>query len=250
MLVPPSLTCPQVMTRVRDRDGSVPACSEQGHERMSPRRLLAGDRRRRNVSDLGVDGKRCRMAARLIIHRPSWSRGPRTVGIQVNDVQRGDLERGGTLESDVPAGEVTVAEMNGGCPGASAHRRPGRSADRGPCSVHRPGQMGDRASGVRASERTAIQGSPAAAGAGDDNRVVATSWRRRGARGRDASAPGLTRCFRSRNARSGPSGSGALAHAPAAGGSHPHGYGFAVHWKPPMDIPMDDEAAGLGRRIQ
>lgn len=57
------------------------------------------------------------MAARLIIHRPSWSRGPRTVGIQVNDVQRGDLEWGGTLESDVPAGEVTVAEIERGVSG-------------------------------------------------------------------------------------------------------------------------------------
>src|SRR5436190_18053448 len=57
------------------------------------------------------------MAARMIIHRPSWSRGPRTVGIQVNDGQRGDLERGGTLESDVSAGEVTVSEVERGVSG-------------------------------------------------------------------------------------------------------------------------------------
>jgi hypothetical protein len=57
------------------------------------------------------------VTARLIIHRPSWSRGPRAVGIQVNDVERGDLERGGTLESDVPAGEVTVAEIERGVSG-------------------------------------------------------------------------------------------------------------------------------------
>jgi hypothetical protein len=35
----------------------------------------------------------------------------------VNDVHRGDLERGDTVECDVPAGEVIVAEIERGVPG-------------------------------------------------------------------------------------------------------------------------------------
>ena len=35
----------------------------------------------------------------------------------MNDVHRGDLERGDTLECEVPAGEVTVAEIERGVPG-------------------------------------------------------------------------------------------------------------------------------------
>jgi hypothetical protein len=53
----------------------------------------------------------------LIIHRPSRSRGPKAIGIQVNDVHQGDLERGDTLECEVPAGDVVVAEVERGVSG-------------------------------------------------------------------------------------------------------------------------------------
>jgi hypothetical protein len=58
-----------------------------------------------------------KVPAHLIIHRPSRSRGPKTIGIQVNDVHQGDLERGGTLECEVPAGDVVVAEIERGVSG-------------------------------------------------------------------------------------------------------------------------------------
>jgi hypothetical protein len=57
--------------------------------------------------------------AHLIIHRPSWSRGPKAVGIQVNGVHHGELGRGETLECDVPAGEVTITGIERGGPRGS-----------------------------------------------------------------------------------------------------------------------------------
>jgi hypothetical protein len=66
-----------------------------------------------------ADGKRWRVAARLIIHRPNWSRGPKVMGILVDDVHQGDLERGETLECDVPAGEVSITGVDRGVPRGS-----------------------------------------------------------------------------------------------------------------------------------